>query len=104
MTTTSLSPVEQMVLLHAAQDLEDTAPPCDIPTWLRARAAGCTCGDPTTGTACGHVLCADCQVGNPSRCGHGNGPLCVGCDIEVCAGCAHELQVDRGAAFTGSWR
>lgn len=91
-------------LLDAAQDLEDNAPACDTATWLRARAAGCSCGDPTTCQACGAVLCTECEVGEPSACDHGNGPLCVGCDVEACAGCAHELTIDRGAAFTGSYR
>jgi hypothetical protein len=69
--------------------------------WLRARAAGCTCGDPALCNACGAILCGDCEVGDVARCDHGNGPYCVGCDVEACAGCYHELAIDRGATFIG---
>lgn len=72
----------------------------DIDVWLRARAAGCTCGEPEVCVACGAILCADCHVGDPSRCDHGNGPSCVGCDVEVCAGCSQDLAMAR---FESRW-
>lgn len=80
------------VLLTAAAAWDHARGDSTFSDWLRARAYGCTCGDPQTCKACGTQLCPTCQVGEPSRCEHGNGPFCVGCDVDACAGCAHDLS------------
>jgi hypothetical protein len=76
----------------------------DVALWLRARAAGCTCGDPVQCFACGAVLCPTCDVGEKSWCDHRDGPLCVGCDIEACGDCSRDFAAERSAATASDGR
>lgn len=107
MTAGTVHQLEPAVVLITAQALTEAAAAwqqlpspelVDPALWLYARAEGCTCNDPQECRACGAILCPVCEVGEPAACGHGNGPLCVGCDVEACAGCYVDLVARRRAS------